>query len=100
MQNDSNKLYEVVYRNNSQYFIITEYKDINNTSELDLNITGENSMVININNVPVKYIVFESNDGKELPYAIFIWSNERGMYSVEGSAPCAELINIISSTIR
>jgi hypothetical protein len=99
IQNDSNKLYEVVYRNNAQYFIITEYKDINNTSELDLNITGENSRVININKIPVKYIVYEVNDGKELPYAIFIWSNKRIMYSVKGSIPWSELINIISSTI-
>lgn len=100
VQNESNKLYEVVYRNNSQYFIIAEYKDINDTSELDLNITEENSMVININKVPVKYTLYESIDGKALPYAIFIWSNGRSMYSVKGSVPWAELINIISSTIR
>ena len=101
VQNDSNKLYEMVYRNNSQYFIIAEYKYVNNSSEieLDLNI-GENSMVININKVPVKYIVYESIDGKELPYAILIWDNGGSVYSVEGSAPWAELINIISSTIK
>ena len=102
VQNDSNKLYEVVYRNNYQYFIIAEYKYVNNASEIELalNTTGENSMVININKVPVKYIVYESIDGKEQPYAILIWENGGSMYSVEGSAPWAELINIISSTIK
>ena len=100
VQNDSNKLYEVVYRNNSQYFIIAEYKYIDNARELDLNITGENNMVININKIPVRYTVYGSNEGENLPYTIFIWSNGGSMYSLEGNAPWAELINIISSTIK
>lgn len=106
VQNGSNQLYEIVYSNNSQYFIIAEYKNINNASELDTNTTLDskvaegNNMVININKIPVKYTLCESIDNNELPYAKLTWDNGGSKHSVEGSAPLAELINIISSIIR
>jgi hypothetical protein len=102
----SNILYEITYSNSLQYFKITEYKDVDNGSEVDSNSNvqseefKENYMVININNVAVKYRLSESIDNKELPYVKLIWENSGRKYSADGNTPWAELINIISSIIN
>jgi hypothetical protein len=102
----SNILYEITYSNSLQYFKITEYKDADNGSELDSNSNvqseeaKENYMVINLNNIAVKYRLSESIDNKESPYVKLIWENSGRKYSSDGNTPWAELINIISSIIN
>nr|MBK5235518.1 hypothetical protein [Clostridium sp.] len=105
---DSNsyKSYEIIYSNNSQYFKITEYKNANYNgglvpnSSLASKTAEENNMIININSVLVKYILCESIDNKDLPYANFTWVNMGKTYTAEGNAPWAEIINIVSSIIQ
>lgn len=106
VNNSSNILYEITYSNNLQYFKITEYKDVDNGSEVDSNSnvqseeSKENYMVININNVAVKYRLSESIDNKEFLYVKLIWENSGRNYSSEGNTPWTELINVISSIIN
>lgn len=106
VSNSSNILYEITYSNNLQYFKITEYKDVDNGSEVDSNSnvqseeSKENYMVININNVAVKYRLSESIDNKEFLYVKLIWENSGRNYSSEGNTPWTELINVISSIIK
>jgi hypothetical protein len=106
VESSSNKLYEITYSSGFQHFKITEYKDKNNSNELgsSSNVQSEeaheNYMVINLNNMAVKYTVSESIDNKEFPYVKLIWENSGRKYSSEGNAPWTELINIISSIIN
>lgn len=106
VDNNSYKKYEIIYNNNSQCFNITEYKDINHSDELDPNSSleskgeEENNMIININKIPVKYILRESTDNKQLPYVKLTWEDMGKKYSVEGNVPWAELINVVSSILR
>ena len=106
VDNNSYELYEIIYRNNSQYFKITGYKNINNNvaltpkSSLESKVAEENNSIININKIPVKYIISENIDNKELPYIKLTWENYGKEYSAEGNVPWAELINIVSSIIR
>ena len=106
VDNNSYELYEIIYSNNSQYFKITEYKNINNNAGLTPNsipqskVTEENNMIININKTPVKYVLAENVDNKELSYVKLTWESMGIEYSAEGNAPWAELINIVSSIIR
>lgn len=103
---DSNVLYEITYSDNNKYFKITEYKDVDNTKQLDSNSNiesetpKENYMVINLNNVAVKYILSESDDNTECAYVKSIWENSGKNYRVEGNIPWTELINVISSIIN
>lgn len=106
VDSSSNILYEIVYGNDFQSFKISEYKDLSNRSELDLNsyiqsgVTKENYMVINLNNIAVKYTLSESTDNKEFPYVKLTWENSGRKYICEGNTAWTELINIISSTIN
>jgi hypothetical protein len=106
VESSSNKLYEITYSSDFQHFKITEYKNENNSNELgsSSNVQSEeaheNYMVINLNNMAVKYTVSESIDNKEFPYVKLIWENSGRKYSSEGNAPWTELINIISSIIN
>lgn len=106
VDNNSYELYEIIYSNNSQYFKITEYKNINNNAGLtpnsspQLKATEENNMIINVNKIPVKYVLVESVDNKESSYVKLTWESMGIKYSAEGNAPWAELINIVSSIIR
>ena len=104
--NSSFKLYEIIYKSNSKYFKVTEYKNTNDISGLalnsneELNVSDEGNMIININNTPVKYILQQGDDNKELPYVKLTWERIGKKYSVEGNVPWAELINIVSSIIK
>ena len=100
VQNGSSKLYEVVYSNDSQYFILSEYKNVHETNDLDSKVTEESEMIVNINKIPVKYTISESIDKNELPYTKLIWDDGARSYAVEGNAPWGELVNIISSIIK
>ncbi|MGH4124115.1 MAG: hypothetical protein ACREV6_14410 [Clostridium sp.] len=97
---NSSELYEIIYSNGSQYFKITQYKNMKDSSALSMDSSPEskvvegNIMVININKIPVNYILRPNIDNKELPYVKLFLESEGEKYSVDGNAPWAELINI------
>ncbi|MBW9156700.1 hypothetical protein G9F71_019685 [Clostridium sp. FP2] len=90
---DSCELYEIIYSNNSQYFKITEYKNIKNSGP-ESKVAEESIMIMNVNKISVKYILQPSIDNKELPYVKLFWEKDGKKYSVDGNTPWAELINI------
>jgi hypothetical protein len=106
VESSSYKLYEITYKNSLQSFKIIEYKNINYTSglaqssDIEAKVPEKYNMVININKIPVNYAFSESTNNKELSYTKFTWMYMGRSYSLEGNAPWAELINIVSSTIR
>lgn len=108
IDNNSSETYEIIYKNNSQYFKITGYKNTNTSniatlvpnSGLESKDVEENNAVININKIPVRYTISEGIDDKELPYVKLTWENCGKEYSAEGNVPWAELINIVSSIIK
>ncbi|MBZ9688789.1 hypothetical protein G9F72_020935 [Clostridium estertheticum] len=106
VSNNSYELYEIIYRNNFQYFRVTEYNNINYSYGLGENISSESkvvaekNMIININSIPVKYILRPNFDIKETPYVKLFWENGGKKYSVDGNAPWEEMINIAYYIIR
>ena len=106
VDSSSCELYEITYSSNSQHFKITEYKNINYTSILaenskaELKAREESGTIININNIPVRYVLSESVDDKEPSYVRLTWGYMGKKYGTEGNVSWAEFINIISSIIK
>lgn len=102
----SNKIYEIIYNDNSQYFKIIKYNNININSEsssgaiLEKTSSEESTMVINLNNIPVRYKVYEGVNVMEPAFTKLVWVDRGISYSVEGNAPWTELINVVSSIIK
>ena len=101
-----NKVYEVIYNNNSQYFKIVKYNNTNISGDLSSNaapekgLTEESNMVINLNNIPVKYAMYEGTNIMESTFVKLTWEDRGIRYSVEGNASFGELISIVSSIIK
>ena len=103
----SNKVYEIIYSNNAQYFKIVKYSNINIVGEVSSNATSlenktveESNMIINLNNMPVKYTLQEGINITEPTFVKLMWEDRGMKYSVEGNATFAQMISIVSSIIK